>query len=216
VSCPDLITLDDNSLLHSINPDGQAAWLRKVNNPTSQANPLYHEWGFMYALNGAMNNVLENVDLVSMSNEKKATIKAWAYFWKGFAYSRIGSMYYAGIINHDANRTNNLYVTKEQVMAEAELQLSKCELELNQLTGNQDYTQMLNYLIPSVNKPGKGGTLSTAEWVRNINTIRARNILVNAPVASLTSAQWDQILVLTNNGIRMSDNTFTCFRWRWN
>ena len=56
---------------------------------------------------------------------------------------------------------------------------------------------------------GKGFPLTTAEWLRHINSLRARNLLVNTPVTSMSSAQWDQILTLTTNGIKQTDNTFT-------
>lgn len=213
ISCPDQITLDNNSTLNSINVNGQINLLREVNIPTSQDNPFYYEWAFMYALNNVMNNVLENIDDIKMdetqAEAKKNTVKAWAYFWKGFAYSRIGSLYYAGIINNSSNKTTGLYVSRDQILNEAELNLSKAENLLNTLSGNGDYTSMLDALIPSVCKPGKGGTLSTSEWIRNINTLRARNILVNTPAATMSSSQWDQILALTKNGVRTNDNTFT-------
>ncbi|MFM2360599.1 MAG: hypothetical protein RLY16_2592, partial [Bacteroidota bacterium] len=48
---------------------------------------------------------------------KRAAIKAWAYWWKGYAYSRIGSIYYAGIINDQAFTTNGNYVSKEAIIA---------------------------------------------------------------------------------------------------
>lgn len=209
VSCPDLITLDNNSTLNSINSNGQISLLREVNIPALQANPFYYEWAFMYALNNAMNNVLENIDNISMAEGKKNTVKSWAYYWKGFAYSRIGSLYYAGIINNTSNKTNSLYVSSAQILTEAEWNLSQAEKLIAELSDDEDYTSTLDALIPSVCKPGKGGTLTTSEWIRNINTLRARNILVNTPASTMPSAQWDQILELAENGVKADDNTFT-------
>jgi hypothetical protein len=140
---------------------------------------------------------------------KSNTIKAWCYWWKGYAYSRIGSIYYAGIINDESDGTNGNYVTKEAIMAEAENNFSKAEAILGGLAAGGDYTSTLGNLLPLITQVGKGGVLSPAEWIRNINTMRARNILVNTPVATMTSAQWDQILALTANGITATDKIFT-------
>ncbi len=206
---PDRIILDNGSTSESINAQGQKNYLRSINIPSSQNNPLAYEWTFMYSLIGAMNSVLANVDEISMSIGKKNTIKAWAYFWKGFAYSRIGSMYYAGIINDEFNTRNNVYVSKSEIIIEAENNFSDAETLLVSLSGNADYQNVIDALIPSICKEGKGDSPTIAEWIRNINTMRARNILVNTPAAEMTIEQWNKILTLTKNGIEMTDNTFT-------
>ena len=46
-------------------------------------------------------------------------------------------------------------------------------------------------------------------WLRNINTMKARNILANTPVASMTATQWNAIATLTANGVKETDLTFT-------
>ncbi len=209
VYCPDNITLDNGSNLISINPNGQKQYLKDNNTPSNKYNTFYVEWKLMYAMNNAMNNVLANVDEIVMSDSKKNTLKAWAYFWKGFSYSRIGSMYYAGIINDEPNKTNSKYVTREEILIEAESNFVKTETLLQSLTGNQDYEEVLSKLIPSTCQVGKGEAPSTVEWIRNINTMRARNLLLNTPVISMTTTQWDKLLTLTSNGIKVSDNTFT-------
>lgn len=208
ISCPDKIVLD-NSELQSVNANGQISFLKEQNIPTIQGNPFYYEWAFMYSLNNAMNNVLSQIDIVPISEDQKNTLKTWAYYWKGFAYSRIGSMYIAGLIIDEANKTNNLFLTKEVILLEAETNLARAEQLLRSISNQAEFVQLLDSLIPSVCKPGKGGTLSIDEWIRNINTLRARNILVNAPAAALSVAQWNQILDLTTNGIGAADNTFT-------
>ena len=207
--CPDSVILDNGSNLPSINSNGQVGYLRAINVPSSQNNPLYFEWGLMYSLNNAMNHILATVDEIEMTEFKKETIKAWAYFWKGFAYSRIGSMYYAAVITNEPGKTNPDYVTKEEILLEAGLNFAKAETLLSSLSGNSDYEKVITALIPSVCQTGKGYPLSSNEWQRNINTMRARNILVNTSPASMTSAQWDEILSLTATGIKQTDNTFT-------
>ncbi|WP_457831642.1 hypothetical protein, partial [Staphylococcus aureus] len=80
----------------------------------------------MYNLITSANTVLDLAGKTTFSGgstaaaTKLATITAWCNFWKGYAYSRIGSIYYAGLINNGVNgTTNNNYVTKEAIIAEA-------------------------------------------------------------------------------------------------
>jgi hypothetical protein len=214
IGCPDNVILDNGAnVANPQSPPKQKNLLRQVNDNANQGNnPLYYEWAYMYAMNSALNNTLEILKTVKFASDgdaKTATIQAWCYFWKGYAYSRIGSLYYAGIINDSPSKTNGNYVTKEQILAEAENNFAKTEGLLSGLGGNAAYQETLGKLIPSICQIGKGGVLSTAEWIRNINSMRARNILVNTPVASMTAAQWDQILNLTNNGITKTDHVFT-------
>jgi len=209
LSCPDLITLDDGSTLKSINANGQKQFLKDINVPTNQTNILFGEWAFMYGMNAALNQVLLIVDGVDMTESEKKTIKAWAFFWKGFAYSRVGSMYHAGIINDKGGTTNNHYVTRGEILDEAERNFQLAEELLTSLDGNTDYSHIIDKLIPSVCKRGKGNPLSTEEWIRNINTMRARNLLVNTPVSSADAEFWTQISFLTAAGVQKNDNTFT-------
>jgi len=209
LSCPDLITLDDGSVLESINIDGQKGYLRKVNVPTSQANVLFYEWALMYGMNGTLNQVLTIIDEVEMSDDQKNTIKAWAYFWKGFAYSRIGSLYYAGIINDASGTTNKRYFSKEDILNEAGENFQKAEDLLLSISNIDDYDDIINALIPSICKRGRGYAVGIAEWQRNINTLRARNLLVNTPTSSANAEFWQSILALTSSGIGSNDNTFT-------
>lgn len=220
IGCPDQIKLDDGSILTNPNsPSKQIDFIRITANvnSTGYQNSTYYEWAYMYNMNNAANTLLANIDGVTFTGEadtKKAVLKAWAYWWKGYAYSRIGSMYYAGIINDKANGemlngTNGNYVTKEAIIAEASKNFDQAITILNTLTATADYTATMQGLIPSFNRVGKGGVLSPAMWIRNINTMKARNILVNTRVASMTAAQWAEILTLTNSGIQAADLVFT-------
>ncbi len=209
LSCPDLITLDNDSVLKSINADGQKGYLRKVNVPTSQVNVLFYEWAFMYGMNGTLNQVLAIIDQIAMSDDEKKTIKAWAHFWKGFAYSRIGSLYYAGIITDVAGTTTDRYLSKEEILNEAGKNLQKAEDLLLSISNIDDYDKIINGLIPSICKFGRGHAVAIAEWQRNINTLRARNLLVNIPTSSANAEFWQSILALTSSGISSDDNTFT-------
>ena len=212
IGAPDYVILDDGAKILNPNaPNTQYALLRQANvNSNQGANPLFHEWWYMYSLNSQMNKVLSLADQVQFTGDakvKKATVQAWAYWWKGFAYSRLGSIYYAGIINNDANGTNGNYVTKEKLIEEANANLDKAAALLT--APSTDYTAIMSQLIPSFNQVGKGGVPTPDMWKRNINTLKARNLLVNTTLKVMTAAQWAQVLTLTTDGIGVADNVFT-------
>ena len=214
IGVPDKVILSNGTVLVNPNaPAKQIDMLRAVNlNGNQGQNPTYYEWAYMYSLINAMNTTLDVVEQVKFSGEaasKKQTIQAWAHYWKGFAYARIGSIYYAGLINNVAASTNGNYVTKEEVIAESNSELDKATALLTGISSAGDYADILGKLIPSFNQVGKGGVLSVDEWKRSINTLKARNILVNKLVSQMTAADWTAVLTLVNNGIRSTDLVFT-------
>jgi starch-binding outer membrane protein, SusD/RagB family len=214
IGCPDKVTLDNGTVVLNPNaPNTQLALIRLINTNSNQGqNTLYYEWAYMYSMINASNNILALVEKATFTSEaatKKATIQAWAYWWKGFAYSRIGSIYYAGIINNTAGATNPNYVTKEAIIAESNKQLDLAATTLNAATNVTAYNEVLGKLIPSFCQVGKGGILTIDMWKRNINTLKARNILVNTPVATMSAAQWNSILTLTQSGVLSTDKVFT-------
>jgi starch-binding outer membrane protein, SusD/RagB family len=214
LACPDAVILDDGSTaLNPNSPKTQYELIRGINTNNNQgSNPLFHEWYYMYALNNGANTILDvvkNVKFGTGGDVKLKTYQAWAYFWKGFAYSHIGSMYYAGIINNEVGVTNANYVTKEQIIAESNANFDKAAALLGGLSAGGDYDAILGALIPSFCQTGKGGILTPAAWVHNINTMKARNIVANTPVANMTAAQWGTVATLTAAGVTKTDLVFT-------
>lgn len=217
IGCPNKVTLDNSSVL--LNPSAintQYALLRSVNvNSQSGGNPTYYEWAYMYNMIVASNTILNLSGKSAYTSEavsKKATIQAWAYFWKGYAYARIGSIYYAGIKQNatfEDQSTNGNYVSKESIIAESNTMFDNAATQLGAVTSTTAYNEVLGKLIPSFLQTGKGGIFSKAELLRNINTMKARNILVNTPIASMSAAQWSSILTLTTSGIKSTDLIFT-------
>jgi starch-binding outer membrane protein, SusD/RagB family len=214
IGCPNSVTLDNLSVV--INPNSpklQYDMIRSVNQNSNQGqNPLFYEWAYMYSMISSANFILANVDKINYAVDgvtKKATLKAWAYWWKGFAYARIGSIYYAGLINDVATVTNNKYVTKEAIIAESNKNFDLCSTSLDGVVTTTAHNAVLTALIPSFCQVGKGGVLSVAEWKRSINTFKARNILVNKTVSAMTAADWTSILTLTNAGVLATDKIFT-------
>jgi starch-binding outer membrane protein, SusD/RagB family len=218
VGCPDKVTLDGGtSVINPGTPNRSTLVIREKNiNASAGANPLYYEWHWMYSLNNACNIILENTDIVTFTGDaatKKATLKAWAYWWKGFAYSRIGSMYYAGLIRDASNLVNpnpsGNYVSSSAIITESNNNYDKAATILNGLTVNAAYTSTLSKIIPDFCQVGKGLPPTPAMWVRNINTMKARNLLVNKTQAAMTAGDWTSLLTLTNAGMQSGDYTFT-------
>jgi hypothetical protein len=214
IGMPDYVILDDGTRVN--NPSAvntQVALVRFVNvNANAGANPLFFEWAYMYNLNNAMNSVLELAEKASYGGDatiRKNTLKAWAYWWKGYAYSRIGSIYYAGVINNSVGVTNGNYVAKEKIIEEANKNLDQAATLLSGLTNETNYTTVMKQLVPDFNQVGKGVIPAPDMWKRTINTLKARNILVNTTTKAMTAAQWGQILTLTNDGVKSTDNVFT-------
>lgn len=218
IGCPNKVTLDNGTVV--LNPSAintQYALLRNINNNQQQgSNATFYEWAYMYNMITAANSILKIAESTTFTGAgaatKKATIQAWAYWWKGYAYARIGSIYYAGLIQNATTTeatTNGNYVTKEAIITESNANFDKCVTALAGATSSTDYTAVLGKLLPSFVQKGKGGVLTTAMWLRNINTMKARNILVNTTKAAMTATQWQSILTLVNNGITASDYIFT-------
>jgi hypothetical protein len=218
IGCPNKVTFDNGTVaLNPSNPKTQYELVRYANqNAQGGSNTTFYEWAYMYNMIAASNKILELADKTTFTGSgaatKKATIQAWAYWWKGFAYSRIGSTYYAGLIQNqptDAVATNGKYVTKEAIITEATANFDKAVTALGGATSTADYTAMLGKLIPAYLQKGKGGVLTIDMWKRSINTMKARNILVNTTRASMSASQWSAILTLANDGIRATDLIFT-------
>ncbi len=218
IGCPNKVTLDNGTVV--LNPSSintQYGILRAVNvNSQQGGNPTFYEWAYMYNMITAANTVLDIASNTTFSGAgaatKKATVMAWAYWWKGYAYAHIGTLYYAGLIQNSTTpsaSTNGNYVTKEAIIAESNANFDKAAASLATATSTSDYTSVMGSLIPSFLQKGRGGILTTAMWLRNINTMKARNIVLNNTKAAMTSAQWQSVLTLVNNGITSTDLIFT-------
>lgn len=215
IGCPDKATLDNGTVVLNPNsPNTQLALIRNVVNFNSNQgqNTLFYEWAYMYQMIGACNRVLELLAEVNFPVEaatKKATIQAWCYWWKGFAYARIGSIYYAGLIRNKYDQTDGNYVAKAAIIAESDKMLDLAVTTLGSVTSTTAYNEVLGRLIPTFLQTGNGGILTVDMWRRNVNTLKARNILVNTTTATMTAAQWTSIATLTSSGVMTGDKIFT-------
>jgi hypothetical protein len=218
IGCPNTVTLDNGTVvLNPSNPKTQYELVRYANqNAQGGSNTTFYQWAYSYNMITAANTILDLANKVEFSGAnaatKKATLQAWAYWWKGFAYGQIGSMYYAGIIQNEttaAAKTNGNYVTKEAIITESNANYDKCVNALAGVTDAATYNSIMAKVLPNYVQKGKGGVLSTAEWTRSINTMKARNILVNTLKDEMTATQWSTILALTSNGVKSTDLIFT-------
>jgi hypothetical protein len=211
------------------NPSPQALGIiRGFNDPASTANgnnALYYEWTSMYAMINGCNTALEILPTIAMSADKAKTVQAWCYWWKGYAYAQLGSMYYAGLIQDKSATINNKFVDRNAIIAESDKQLKLAQTTLSGIGNQADYTSMMTKLIPSQNQVGLGGAPTTAQFIKSINTMLARNIVVNklapfvngstsasiskASIPAMTAADWAQVVTYTNAGIGQGDNVFT-------
>ena len=235
VGLPLYYKLDDGTRVD--NTVSQRILLRSYNSraATGQGNNVYYyQWLNMYAMNNMCNIVLSRVDAIPFEGDAAAranTIKAWCYWWKGYAYASIGSMYYSGLISDipnfsaDPAGTNNLYLLHDAIIAESDNNFNKAKDILGSIGSLGDYEEVLGRLIPAFCQVDHGGVLTPDMWIRNINTMLARNILLNKlapfvngdPNASITGASipemgtsdWQNVLNLATNGIKESDYVFT-------
>jgi starch-binding outer membrane protein, SusD/RagB family len=214
IGCPEKVTYDNATFLNNPNaPNTQRGLLTQINtNSSAGNNTLYYEWGYMYNLIKTANILLEKVDNVTYSGDaasKKAAIKAWAHWWKGYAYSRIGSIYYAGLIVNSSLNTNGNYKTSAEMITEANVQLDRAATEASAAPSATEFVNMLRRIIPTDFQAGKGFAPTPAMLQRNVNSLKARNLLVNKTNATMTAADWTAVLTLTNAGIQAGDNVFT-------
>jgi len=212
------------------NPSPQATGIIRGFNTTAATsnsnNALFYEWANMYAMINGCNIALENLgSITSLSADKAKTVQAWAYFWKGYAYAQIGSMYYAGLIEDHSATINNKYVDHNAIIAESNKQLNLALTTLSSISNQGDYSTMMTELIPTQNQVGLGKAPSSAQFIKSINTLLARNILVNklapfvngstsatiakASIAPMTTADWNAVITYCNAGIQQGDYVFT-------
>jgi hypothetical protein len=228
INLPSYAILDDATKTPVNEP--QVQLLRTANTRAETAagyNALYYEWEDMYLLNGSCNTFLATIPTIkSLSADAVSTMEAWAYFWKGYAYSVIGSQYTAGLIVNTAGATNGNYLIKDSIIAESNYYLNLAATTLGGISGGSaDYASVMGQLIPGAFQGTTHGAPPTpAAFVRATNTLLARNILVNklspfvngtlggsiskASIPAMASTDWQTVLTLTTNGIQQGDNVF--------
>ena len=235
INIPYYVILDNSTVYTSTpgtaNNEAQVTLLRTANTRAETAagyNAFYYQWCNMYILNGSMNTFLATIPTVKgLSADATNTMQAWAYFWKGYAYSVIGSQYTAGLIVSTPGSSNNNYLIKDSIIAASNSCFNQAATLLGGISGSSaDYNTVLGKLIPAAFQgTPHGGIPSPTMWIHNINTLLARNILVNklspfvnqslsatitgASIPVMGSSDWQNVLTLATNGIQPGDDVFT-------
>jgi hypothetical protein len=177
-----------------------------------ELNSFMYEWNVCYFINAQANLLLSalNNSALQFSGDaetKRNTLKAWAYWWKGFAYSRIGSMFLSGVINNETNGTSNgTFVDHNAIIAEADKNFDACLAALNSITVNETYNILMTAIVPTFNRNDQ--IVTPQMWARQIYSYKARNILVNKKVSAMTAADWTAVQTNASKGLQKGDYTF--------
>ena len=117
-------------------------------------------------------------------------------------------MYLAGIINDDPGlgNTNSSFVTHDAIIAEANKVFDECIATLNSITENDSYDETMQALVATFND--NTHIVTPAMWKRQVNTYKARNLLVNKKASAMTAADWTNVSTLADNGLLPGDYYF--------
>lgn len=201
------------------NPSGFATQLDILRSFNTRAagdgNSIQYEWDCFYFINSQANALLLALDnpdlkLTGDAATKKKLLQAWAYYWKGYSYSKIGSMYLAGVIDDSPDSsaktlTSSLYIPHDQVIAAANKNFDQAASIFGSITENADYDATFKAIIPTFNLPNN--VITPPMWVRQIKSFEARNYLVNLKVAAMTPADWTTVQNLAAAGMTQGDFT---------
>jgi len=205
---PQWVKLDNGDTVFNPIGAGQKFEMKLRNSRAYGAtNAFLPEWTYMYFLNNSANVLLSKVDGTTFAGDadtKKKVLKAWSYWWKGYAYSRIGSMYIAGLKIDEPNATNGTYLTNAALITEANANFDKAKTILAGLTAGGAFDAILKSIIPDymqVLPDGSTAIPTPATWVKNINSMKARNLLANTPLSSMNAAKWIELQTLVDAGV---------------
>ncbi|WP_160710908.1 RagB/SusD family nutrient uptake outer membrane protein [Chitinophaga solisilvae] len=209
------ITLSNGTVLTPPQGGSQVTELRNRNSRAfGTENVFYNEWLAMYLVNNQANLLLQAVEdpalkLSGNVDVKKNVFRAWSYWWKGFAYSRIGSLYAAGIVTDEFAKSNNNYISRQKMIEEANKNFDKAIAALTAIptSAGSDYDNVMKAVVPTLGVD-KGGVITAQQWIRHMTTYKARNLLVNKTVSEMGAADWNALLTLTAGGIQATDRSF--------
>jgi hypothetical protein len=207
------ITLPSGQVV--VNPNGvdQKTQLKGFDSRgAGELNAFQYEWAACYYIIAQTNLLLQSLEnselnLTGNADTKKNVFKAWGLWWKAYAYSRIGSMYLAGIITDEAGETNGNFVDNKAIMAEADRLLNETLTTLDAIgEGGPEYNDIMTAIVASFND--NTNVVSPGMWKRQIYSLKARNLIANKKITDMTPADWQQVITLTDQGIQASDNIF--------
>jgi starch-binding outer membrane protein, SusD/RagB family len=201
------------------NPSGFATQLDILQSENTRTagdgNSIQYEWDVFYYINAQANTLLGALNnsalvLTGDAATKKKLLQAWAYYWKGYSYSKLGSMYIAALIDDSPDSTNkglssNLYLANTAVLADANANFSTALALFNSITEDADYDATFMAIVPSFNE--NTNIITPAMWGRQIHSFEARNYLANHKVAAMGASDWNTILNEADSGLVAGDYT---------
>lgn len=168
-------------------------------------NPTQYEWAEYYAVNNHANVILSNIDTTSdLDASQKDAYRAWALWWKAYAYHRLGLMYEQGVINDAPGETNNAFVNSAALLDESNRVLDALTTVINGVT---DVTSF-NSILTSVQVAITANKVDMSGLVKNINSLRARNLVYGTKVNDMTTADWNNVITWCNNGVNNNSDAF--------
>jgi hypothetical protein len=201
------------------NPSGFATQLDILQSENTRTagdgNSIQYEWDVFYYINAQANTLLGALNnsalvLTGDAATKKKLLQAWAYYWKGYSYSKLGSMYIAALTDDSPDSTNkgltsNVYLANTAILADANANFSTALALFNSITEDADYDATFSAIIPTFNENTK--IITPAMWARQIHTFEARNYLANHKVASMGASDWNTIVNEADSGMVAGDYT---------
>ena len=201
------------------NPSGfvnQEALLQSNNSRAAgDQNSLQYAWDVFYYMNAQANTLLQALanPALTLSGDaatKKKLLQAWAYYWKGYCYSKLGSLYIAAVIDDSPDSTSQgltsgTYVIHDSVISAANRNFDLAAGIFGSITEDGDYDVAFKAMVPSFNLNTQ--IITPAMWVRQIHTYEARNFLANHKVATLSASDWTTVQNLAATGMVQGDYT---------
>ncbi|GAB5407725.1 MAG: hypothetical protein BalsKO_00900 [Balneolaceae bacterium] len=202
---PTTVTFSDGTIHRPIDTNRgltQSEEADLLNSREEAFPPFLYEWRQMYRINNEANLILQildegNIVFSGDGATKQQGYAAWAYFWKGFAMSRVGSMYEQGLIVDTYGVTNNDYKTRQEIIAESNRLL---DLAISNSPGFDAVSDVV---------PSQFGAMTSASLAQSARTLKARNLLVNKYRTDITNAEWQEIADLTSTGLQVNTNALS-------
>lgn len=177
----------------------QAEWVSFINDRQITQGGFEAQWLTAYGFNTEANRILQALDegvaLTGDVQAKEDAYRAWAHFWKGYAYSMVGLFYEQGVVNDDPTGTNNDFKSSAEMIA-----ASQAELDLALQTAGS-FGIIARDVIPGIFPTN----LTSASFIQNIHTLKARNLLMSKRQEDISSAEWQQIKNWAEEGLMVND-----------
>jgi len=174
-------------------------------------NALQYEWRDMYSTIVQSNTIIEALESLEGGDIDKQGFRAWALWWKAFAYSKLGSLYEQGVIVDSGLLTNPTsqpsanFVSNSDLINESNSILDELSTLLTGVSDDSGFNSrlanfQLAYLSSIVDKDG---------LMENVKSLRVRNKVYNTKVTDMTSGDWNEVITLANSGVSSNSNAFT-------